>query len=193
MNLLQMAGILLILGFALVLIASFVGPNGVYTAPDNATRMEIIAQNQGRWKATNLIWAFGSLATASGMLLITLGLRNDGNTILLYLAATVFSIGSVAWAVYAFQRIGDPEGNLYTTPPAPQSLVFAYATIVGLALYGLAFLLGSYPNWLGYTLLVAMGLLTTGLIFFFDRIYAFFPPQFFNLLTLIIGIVAIRR
>lgn len=193
MNLLQMAGILLIIGFALVLIASFVGPNAVYTAPDNATRMEIIAQNQGRWKATNLIWAFGSLATASGMLLITLGLRKDGKAILLYLAATLFIIGSVVWAVYAFERIRNPGGNLYTTPPALLSLVFAYATIAGLALYGLTVLLGSYPNWLGYTLLVTMGLLTTGLVFFFDTVYASFPPQFFNLLTLIIGLVAMRR
>lgn len=193
MNLQQIAGVLMIVGFMLVLIASFVGPNEVYTAPDSDTRLEIIAKNQGRWKATNLIWAVGSLVTASGMLLLTFGLRRENNPWLLYLAATSFVIGAVAWAIYTYQRIGNPAENLYTTPPAWLSLAFAYATIAGLALYGLAFVLGSYPNWLGYTLLVAMGLLTAGLIFFFDAVYASFPPQLFNLLTLIVGIVALRR
>jgi hypothetical protein len=189
----QTAGILLIAGLVLVLIASFVGPNAVYTAPDSNTRLEIIAKNEGRWKATNLIWAVGSLITAVGMLLISLGLRKDENAILLYLAAAAFITGAVAWAVYTYQRIGDPAENLYTTPPALLSLVFAYATIAGLAPYGLAFLLGSYPNWLGYTFLFAMGLLSAGMISFFDAVYASFPPQFFYLLTLIVGIVALRR
>jgi len=94
---------------------------------------------------------------------------------------------------YTYQRIEDPAGNLYTTPPAPLSLVFAYVTIAGLALYGLVFLLGSYSDWLGYILLVSMGLLTVGLVFFFDTVYASFPPQFLYLLTLIVGIVAMRQ
>jgi hypothetical protein len=193
MNLQQTSGIFMIAGFVLVLIASFIGPNSVYTAPDNAARLKIIAQNQGRWRATNLIWAAGSLVTASGMLLLTLGLGKEMNSWLLYLAAAVFITGSVAWSIYVYQRIGDPSGNLYTTPPASLSLVFAYATIAGLVLYGLAFVLGSYPNWLGYTLLVATGLLATGMIFFFDAFYASFPPQFFYLLTLMVGIVALKQ
>lgn len=73
------------------------------------------------------------------------------------------------------------------------SLVFAWGNLAGLALYGVAFLQGSYPNWLGYTLLVAMGLLVVGLVFFFDVVYASFPPKFFNLLTLIVGIIALRQ
>lgn len=193
MNLQQMAGILLIVGFISVLVASLVGPNAVYTAPDGATWLEIIVKNEGRWKATNLIWGGGWLVTASGMLLLTLGMRKETNSWLLYLAAAVFIIGAVTWTIYTYQRIGDPAGNLYTIPPAPLSLVFAYATIAGLALYGLAFLLGSYPDWLGYVLLVSMGLLTVGLVYFFDTVYASFPPQFFNLLTLIVSIVAMRQ
>jgi len=83
MNLQQMAGILLIVGFVLVLVTSFVGPNAVYTAPDSATRLEIIAKNEGRWKATNLIWGGSSLVTTSGMLLLTLGMRKETNSWLL--------------------------------------------------------------------------------------------------------------
>ena len=51
----KLAGILLIAGFALVMIASFIGPNDAYRAPDSKTRLEIIAQNRGRWMATNLV------------------------------------------------------------------------------------------------------------------------------------------
>jgi hypothetical protein len=193
MGYLKLAGVLMIAGFVLVIIASSIGPNDVYSAPDSKTRLEIIAQYQGRWQATNLIWAAGSLVTAVGLLFLTLDLRRHQSPWLLYIAAAAFAIGSVAWAVYLYQRIGDPAGNLYTTTPAPLSLVFAWATLAGLALYGVAFLQGSYPNWLGYTLLVAMGLLVVGLVFFFDVVYASFPPQFFNLLTLIVGIIALRQ
>jgi hypothetical protein len=189
----KLAGISLIVGFGLVMIASFIGPNSVYRAPDSETRLEIIAQNRGRWMTTNLVWAIGSLVTAGGLLLLTLSLRGRQSPWLLYMAAAVFIVGSVAWAIYLYQRIADPAGNLYTNPPAPLSLVFAWAAIAGLAMYGAAFLQGSYPNWLGYTLLVAMGLLVVGLIFFFDAVYASFPPQFFNLLTFIVGIVALRQ
>ena len=189
----KLAGVLMIAGFVLVILASFIGPNEVYSAPDSKTRLEIIAQNQGRWQATNLVWAAGSLVTAVGLLFLTLGLRGQQSPWLLYIAAAVFAIGSVAWAIYLYQRIGDPAGNLYTTPAAPLSLVFAWATLAGLALYGVAFLQGSYPSWLGYTLLVTMGLLVVGLVFLFDVVYASFPPQFFNLLTLIVGIIALRQ
>ena len=193
MDLENSAGIAMIVGFALVVIASLIGPNEVYSATDTETRLEIIAENEGRWTATNLIWAVASLVTAAGMLMLTLALRGRDNPWLLYMGALAFLVGAVAWAVYLYQRVGDPAGNLYTTPPAPLSLVFAWATIAALALYGLAFVLGSYPNWLGYVLLVSMGLLAAGLVMFFDAVYASFPPQVFYLLTLVIGIVAVRR
>ena len=188
----KLAGITMIVGFVLVMIASLIAPNEVYSAPDSQTRLEIIAQNRSRWQATNLIWVVGSLVTAVGLLFLTLVLERQQSPWIPYIATATFAIGSVAWAIYLYQRIGDPADNLYTTPPPLLSMVFAWATIAGLALYGVAFLQGSYPNWLGYTLLVAMGLLVVGLVFFFDRVYASFPPQFFNLLTLIMGIVALQ-
>lgn len=191
MDLLQAAGLLMITGFGLVLIASLVGPNEVYSAPDSDTRLEIIAQNKGRWTATNIVWAIASLVTAVGLLLLTLSLRDSQSPWLLYAGAIAFTIGAVSWAVFLYQRIGDPAGNLYTTPPAPLSLVFAWATVLALGLYGAAFLQGSFPNWLGYTLLVVAGLLVAGLTLTFDKFYASFPPQVFYLLTLIMGIVAL--
>jgi hypothetical protein len=191
MDLLQSAGVSMIVGFILVVIASLVGLNEVYTAPDSDTRLEIISQNKGRWAATNIFWIAASLVTAVGLLLLTLGLRDSQSPWLLYAGAAAFIVGAVAWAIFLYQRIGDPAGNLYTTPPAPLSLVSAWATIFALGLYGAAFLQGSFPNWLGYTLLVVAGLLVVGLTLFFDRFYASFPPQVFYLLTLIIGIVTL--
>jgi hypothetical protein len=188
----KLAGITMFVGFVLVMIASLIAPNEVYSAPDSQTRLEIIAQNRSRWQATNLIWVVGSLVTAVGLLFLTLGLQRQQSPWIPYIATSVFAIGSIAWAIYLYQRIGDPADNLYTTPPPSLSMVFAWATIAGLALFGVAFIQGIYPNWLGYTLLVAMGLLVVGLVFFFERIYDSFPPQFFYLLTLIMGIVALR-
>jgi hypothetical protein len=190
---LHLSGYILIGGFALVVIASLVGPNEVYTAPDSDARLDIIKQNQGRWTATNYIWAIASLVTAAGLLLMTISLREDQSPWLLYAGAIAFIIGAVAWSIFLYQRNVDPAGNLYTTPPAPLSLVYAWATIVALALYGVAFLQGSFPDWLGYLLLASMALLVIGLAFFFDRFYASFPPQVFYLLTLIVGIVVLTQ
>lgn len=193
MTILHLSGYILIGGFVLVVIASLVGPNEVYTAPDSDTRLEIIEQNKGRWTATNLTWAVASLVTGAGLLLLTISLRESQNPWLLYAGAIAFIIGAVAWSLFLYQRNVDPAGNLYTTPPAPLSVVYAWVTIAALALYGVAFLQGSFPNWLGYLLLVSMAFLALGLVFFFDRFYASFPPQVFYLFTLIMGIVALRQ
>jgi hypothetical protein len=164
----------------LVVIASLVGPNEVYTAPDGDTRLEIIEQYKWRWTATNLVWAVASLVTATGMLMLTISQRESPSPWLYYAGAIAFIIGAVAWSIFLYQRNVDPAGNLYTTPPAPLSLVFAWATIIALALYGVAFLQGGFPNWLGIFLLASMALLVFGLVFFFDRFYASFPPQVFT-------------
>jgi hypothetical protein len=112
--------------------------------------------------------------------------------IMLHLSGYIL-IGSVTRAINLYRRNVDPVGNLSTTPPAPLSLVYAWATIIALTLYGAAFLQGNCPNWLGYLLLVSIALLALGLVSFSDRFYASFPPLIFYLLTLIIGIVALRQ
>jgi hypothetical protein len=193
MGLIRTSGIALIAGFVLVILASIVGPNEVYTAPDNDARMEVIRQNQGRWTATNLVWIVASLVTGAGVVLLALGLRESQSPWLLYAGAAAFSLATIAWSVWLYQRTIDPAGNLYTNPPALLSLVFLWATLAALALLGAAFLQGSFPNWPGYMLLAAVGLLLVGLIVAFDAFYASFPPQIFYLLTLIVGIVAMRQ
>jgi len=187
------AGAVLIFSFLLVIVASMIGPNEVYQAPDSASRLEVISQNQGRWRSTNLVWAGASVLSGVGLVLVTLALRRTQTPWLLDAGAVIQMVGAASWAIYAYQRIGNPEGNLYTMPPPRLLMLFAWSTIAGLALYGAAFLQGTYPNWLGFTLLGSMGLLAVGFVFFFDTVYRMFPPQFFGLLTLLIGIVAIRR
>jgi hypothetical protein len=193
MEYMTLAGILMIVGFSLVVVASLVGPNEVYSAPDNERTLKIIEQKQRRWVATNLIWAVGSLVTAAGFLFLTLALEESHSPWLLFPGALAFIVGAIAWAIFLSQRTIDPAGYLYTTPPALFSLLFAWAKIAALALFGVAFLLGNFPNWLGYILLLSTSTLLLGLIFYFEVFYRSFPPQFVYVLTLIVGIVAIQQ
>ncbi len=94
MNLQRLAGILMIVGFALVIIGSIVGPQ-IYQEPDNAVRLNLIADDQTGWFISNLSFALGAVATAIGFLLISIHLRGSVPLWLPYLAATVFILGSV--------------------------------------------------------------------------------------------------
>jgi drug/metabolite transporter (DMT)-like permease len=193
MSMESVAGAVLIFSFLLVIVASMIGPNEVYRAPDSKTRLDIIARNQGRWRSTNLVWGIASVLSGLGLVLLTLALRPIQVPWLLDTGAVIYVVGAVCWAIYTYQRSGNPEGNLYTMSPPRLAMIFAWSTMAGLALYGAAFLQGDYPNWLGFTLVGSMGLLAAAFVFFFDTVYRMFPPQVFGLLTLLIGIVALRR
>lgn len=67
------------------------------------------------------------------MVILTLAPSESENQWLLYAGALAFMTGVLALPVYLSQRIGDPASNLYIRPPAPLSLVVAWATLAALA------------------------------------------------------------
>jgi hypothetical protein len=193
MTLLALSGYIIIAGFVLVVAASLAAPRAVYSAEDKEARLEIIAQNRSRWTTSNALWAVTSLVTAVGMLLLSISLAESQSPGLLYAGAAAIVIGAVSWDIYLYQVNADPAEYLYSDPPAPLSIVFVWATVAALALYAVAFLQGSFPDWLGYVLLVSMALPVVGLVFFFKQFYENFPPQFFYILTLVVGIAALTQ
>lgn len=193
MNLQRLAGILMIVGFALVIIGSIVGPQ-IYQETDNAVRLNLIANDQTGWFISNLSFALGAVVTAIGFLLISLHLRGSVSVWLLYLAAAVFISGSVLWVIFLYERATDPAAYIEIDSLMITLIyTFFWLTEAGLLLYGIVFLRGSYPNWLGYVSIVFVGLLGGAALIFGSQFFEFLPPQIFNLLTLVIGIVALRQ
>ena len=113
MDLQNLAAILFITGFVLVVIASIAGPSKVYQVQDAEARIEIVAQNRKGWFASNLFWALAGIVTGVGFLLLSLHLRDSVPIALNGLAAVSYLAGAAAWAYFVIQRQSpaDPESS----------------------------------------------------------------------------------
>jgi hypothetical protein len=114
--------------------------------------------------------------TAADYLLLTMSLRESARLWLLYAVVIVFLVGAGAWAGYPIQRVINPAGYLYATPPPLMRLVFVVATIIGLSRDEVIFLTSDFPSWPRYQLLAGNRLLVIGFIIFFEAMYRSFPP-----------------
>lgn len=189
------AGMALVAGFLLVIVATFVTPPGLIRAANNAAqgavrgavRLEIIAQAEKAWIAMNAGWALGALVTAAGFLLLTRTLRRDESPRLTYPGAAAFALGGIALALDFYLRTIDPAAYFALSPPPPLVLAFFWLTEAGLILYGIVFLRRSYPRWLGSAFIYTAGFLAAAALIFSSQFYGVFPPQIFYLLTAVAG------
>jgi hypothetical protein len=180
------AGILIIVGLVLVIAASIVFPSEYYTAEDEEARQAILDANQSGWIATNWLWIVAGVVTAAGLVLITLRDRE----LLSMAGAGLFAVGSVFWVLYLYLRSLDSS---VTYDRLWMEAAFAWLTAGGLALLGIAFLRGAFPNWVGYVNVGYAILLTLVFLFFGTQMYLFFAPQVVYLVALFTGIVAAIR
>lgn len=193
MNYQQIAGIGLIAGFVFILVASSVGPPRLYQEPDSEARLEIIANHTTRWAASNLIFAVGGLITAAGLALFALQIRGSASLWLIVLGVASYTLGAIVWAIFMYQRTVDPSSLFTSYAFSPPTIALVGLTVIGLVLYGVIFLQAGYPGWLGVGTIAAMVLTGGAALLFPTQFFASFPPQLFYLLTLVAGIVMLRR
>ena len=193
MNQPAFSGLLLILGFVLIIVASIASPPRLYQESDSRVRLEIIKEHNTRWTTSNVLFALASLVTAAGLILFSYFVREDVNPLLNWLAILAFSLGALAWTIFLYQRQVDPSQLFEDYTFSPLTIALISLALLGLLLYGVIFVQAGYPAWLGYGtvgLTVIIGILA---IIFQDQFYANFPPQVFYLITLAAGIVMLRR
>ena len=193
MNSQNMAGYLVVAGFVLVIVSSLVISPRVYQTRDADERIGIIEDNPGGWKATNILWMLTSLITAGGVVYLARDLSGKANAWLLNGGAGMFVVGAVFWAIFLYQRMVNPVDYFKQATMPPTAIVYVWATTFGLILLGFVFFQIGYPAWFGYLTLGLMGLVGFGLIFYQSEMIASFPPQTFYLLTLIAGILELRK
>ena len=189
----SLIGLLLISGFVLVLIASTVGPPGLYQEPAADKQVQIIEDHMSRWTASNLLFAIAALVTAAGLLFLSSQLRETATPWLVWSAGLAYLAGAVLWGVFLYQRQIDP-GALFSDYTFSPLTVLMVALLIGsLLIYGIAFLQGGYPSWLGYGTVGLMGLIGLIALIFPGPFFKYFPPQALYLVTLAAGIVLLRR
>jgi hypothetical protein len=182
----RVSGFLVVAGLVLAIAGSFVFPSEYYMAESEARRQAILDANQKSWVTTNWLWVATGVVTAIGLLLFALISRDR-----MSIAGTLlFFAGSVFWVRYAYLRMLDAS---VTVEGLWMEAVFAWLATMGLALMGIAFLRGEFPNWVGYTNLGYAILFVSIFIIFRARMYEFFPPQVIYLVAVFTGVEAIRR
>lgn len=187
----RLSGVLLIIGFGFVVVSSLIGPPGLYQEPNLDARLEIISVNPGNWFATNGVFALAILITAAGLLIFSTNLRDTNIGWVGLVANAAIILGSVSFVVHIGLRQFLPAENLERITLF--SMGGFWLILVALLAFGMVFLRVKFPRWfaalfVGIPILLAILASILGYRFYFN-----FPPQTFYLLTLIAGMVFLRR
>ncbi len=173
---------LLVIGSLVFVAGAALGVPRVFTTSDPQQRRDLLSRSSLRWRAAQPLYAAGPVVAAVGVGLVGTGSTGDVE-VLLRVAAGAMLLGSVAWswacAVRAVRYLDFAGGGL----PAWPFRAHVVLTVAGLALFGVALLVGAGPVWLGWTVLAAdLG---------FALAYAWsgdIPPFVFYVLLLAVGL-----
>jgi hypothetical protein len=188
MEQISVAGMLLISGFLLVMAASFAGPPRLYQEANSQEQLQLIEEYPNRWLASNVLFALAGLATAVGLILFTFSSQGEGSALISWLAALAYALGTLFWIFFLANRFQDPAQLFENYSFSPFTVALFGLLIIGLLLYGIAFLQAGYPGWLGYGtagLVTVIGLLAVVIP---GTFFKWFPPQTLYFFTLAAGI-----
>jgi hypothetical protein len=193
MDQLNLAGILTIAGFLLIILASIAGPPRLYQEPDVQKQIEILEDHSTRWVISNIMFGLGGVVTAAGLILFSILVQGQVNTILNWLAALCYSLGTLLWILFLYNRTVNPSQLFENYSFSPSTIALIGLLLSSLLLYGIVYIQAGYPGWLGFgtiSLTVLIGILA---LVFPARFFASFPPQILYFFTLAAGIVFLRN
>jgi hypothetical protein len=181
----QVSGIVMILGSVLFLVAAFMPISArVFPEASPARKLERITDSPKAWITSQVLFGVGSLVTVIGIGLLTSDGRNGSFAWLLLISTALLLLAVVPWFGHLYARAADPAAFAEGALPAWLFLLYAALTEIGLAIFGVALVVSTYPDWLGWFVIVGMGLLIVLTIVLGDM-----PPLFFYLVTLLAGVV----
>ncbi len=144
----QTAGIVLVIGFLIYILAMLLAPPRLYQEPAIEGRLRLIAAHPSRWYWSQLSFALGILIPVGGLVLFSLQLDGSANRWLSNLAAGAVLIGALAGVLFVYRQTLDPAPFWNSSQPIRPILIYLLLTLSGLALYGLLFLQDGLPAWL---------------------------------------------
>jgi peptidoglycan/LPS O-acetylase OafA/YrhL len=184
------AGIAIILGVVVYVLAMFVSPR-LYQEPDIGGRVNIIEENRSRWNISQVMFALGMGVTALGFLLLTLHLHGVHRQWTIYGGAASFIVGALLGVIFVYRQTFDPVQYWESARPSALIVGAVVLTLAGLLLYGIVFLQNDFPNWSGY---IAVGAAVVLLVAFLltRGTTGFVVASLSYLVTLIVGIILVR-
>ena len=190
MNIQRLSAVLILAGFAILVISGIVNVPGFYQTQDFAERVRLVNQYRALWNANMLLNYLAFLLTTVGVGLLSVHLWRSGASLSAALGAIAYAVGSVLYALVIFSRNADLLG--YLEGKYPDYHAFGnWFVLAGLLLLGIAFLQAGMPTWLTY--------LTMGVALVLAAVLLIWPAFFFMIpflawgLLLVIGIVVLRR
>jgi len=191
-------GALLVAGVVVVLISNINPIVAVYAAPDLLTGIAMIAHDRAGWALQQSVFLVGLLLTTSGLIVLAASLHMTPGYRLARLALAGIIAATSIWVAIVAIRIGVPAVDIHRTADIPPLFgaamngwlfqLFNLLVLGALAVYGGALLQSGWPRWLGLTTIILSSLLLGVFIFFGGG-----PPEMLCLVTLIVGIAALRR
>ncbi len=185
----RLSAILLIAGFAVLLLGFPFGLRGIYQTKDPAERVQIIEENKTRWNISQLSIGLGFLLIAVGFALLAVHLRTAANAWIPALGAAAMVVGTISGVLFTYRLTTDPL-SVYQGAYSGMETLNYWLSLAGLLLFGVAFLQAGLPAWLGY--LTAGAALAYGIVFLVSGA-GWLTPGVVAILGLVIGIVLLRQ
>jgi hypothetical protein len=181
------AGALLIAGSVIFLLGAQLGVPKVFTEPEPQSRLRMLEENLGRWRAAQPLYGLGPIITAVGAALLAADAPAGGGTrAMFWLAAAALLAGSLAWARSVYLRAIRVADFAFARLPGWPFAIYVLLTIGGLAALGIGLLTSGIAAWL-----VALTLAADVLFFVLYAKFGDIPPFVFYVLLLIVGLVLV--
>jgi hypothetical protein len=144
-------------GILLFAVAGVATPQGLYQAPEYATRLQIIADDRARFLVAQLLWALMLAVPAVGFVVASRQIASP-LTWLPTVAALAIVIGAAAGVLFVVLQTVDPLRFWLNGGGAWASAASAWLIVLAAALYGIAMV--QAPGWgiAGYILLAYAGM-----------------------------------
>jgi hypothetical protein len=188
------AGVTLIVGSVLFLIAAFMPISIVYAESDPQEQVARVQDGRIAWVTSQVLFGLGSAIAAVGILLFArhVHLTDEQRALVIqagYLAGALAVIGVGFWLADLYRRVALSPETLFLDGGLQvwMFLVYTVLTQAALLLVGFVLLRAGYPGWMGWGLLGAVGLSIIVLAVFRDL-----PPLFHYLWMLVLGIMLVR-
>jgi hypothetical protein len=185
----RLSSVLLIAGFAVLLLGFPFGLRGIYLTTDPSERVGIIEKHKTRWYITQVLLGLGFLLIAVGFAVLASHLRTVANAWIPALGAAALVVGTISGVLFLYRQTTDPL-SVYQGAYSGMETLNYWLSLAGLLLFGVAFLQAGLPAWLGY--LTAGAALLYGAVFLVTGA-GWLTPGFVSILGLVIGIILLRQ
>jgi hypothetical protein len=185
----SLSAILLIAGFAVLMLHTLLTLPGLYQTTDPYRRVQIIEEYKTRWNINQALGGSVLLLTAAAFVVLALHLRTVTNAWIPGLGAAAVIAGAISGGLFVYHQTIDPL-SVYQGAYSRMEMLYYWLALAGLLLFGVAFLQGSLPAWLGY---VTAGVaLVYGIVFLVNGA-GFVTPWLVSFLGLVIAIVLLTQ